>query len=726
LRIPATLPVLLLALALAASARSLVAAPVATITAPVATIAGQAGYAASVPAQAGTTYLWSIAGGTIIVGAASESVAFAAGAAGTLSLTCRVTDAAGVSSTGTATVAVQAAPPPAFNLQQALSDGAQRTTLAFDGLGMITGNLEAQSFFPPGKVADYWGFQYLRDNDPDDMGHNTSFLTRIACNVLSILSDEQLGWLKNLAASQVASINQYAYERYPLMKAFRRLADADVPAGSSGLSATAVKATSRNLYLIDGQISFDRAVLYARLFRSLTAAQKAYLGAMAGKGWKSWPDRTMDDVRTRTVGLSNDEVVAVTTYASDLFSWYVGSLDGDVYICPERQGTYFGSFYMKDAPAIGHEGYGIDEQLTVTAGTALCDSSRGFVTAQQAAIVAALVEGQRSNLYTGTPSIVTSRRAISAALRSLIASTEPSTADLEKAKATVLEQSALYGELDGENVAAYATAFARVSASLTASQKANLLGLRRSFMSGKYADGTPFDFTTCSTPFLYAAVIKDPATLAPYISNTDYLFATAGAPGASFRVAPEAPVPGQPAQLTDTSTGSPTSWSWTFGDDGASSSRNPAHTWGAAGSYTVTLTASNASGSSTASRTVNVSSAAPAACTADVNTLCLVQNRFAVQVAFKDYAGSVGEGRAQVFSADSGYFWFFDQGNIEVVAKMVNSCSYGSGFSVYASGLTDVETTLKVTDTKYGTSREFKKPLGQRFTTIAEAPFSCP
>jgi hypothetical protein len=54
---------------------------------------------------------------------------------------------------------------------------------------MMTGNLGAQSFFPPGKVADYWGFQYLRDNDADNMGHNTDFLTRVSCNMLYILND---------------------------------------------------------------------------------------------------------------------------------------------------------------------------------------------------------------------------------------------------------------------------------------------------------------------------------------------------------------------------------------------------------------------------------------------------------------------------------------------------------------------------------------------------------
>ena len=70
------------------------------------------------------------------------------------------------------------------------------------------------------------------------------------------------------------------------------------------------------------------------------------------------------------------------TYASDMFSWYAGSLDADVYFCPERHGTYYGGFYIKDAPAVGHEGYSISEQLTATAGAALCDSLEGICHAE--------------------------------------------------------------------------------------------------------------------------------------------------------------------------------------------------------------------------------------------------------------------------------------------------------------------------------------------------------
>ena len=421
--------------------------------------------------------------------------------------------------------------PPAFTMEQSISDGAQRATLAFAGLAMMTGNLPAQSFFPPGKVADYTGFQYLRDNDPDNMGHNTSFLTRVANNVLYILSDSQLAQLKTLALAQQDQITLYGYKRFALMKAFRRLLDGDVPAGATGLDLLAVKQASKELYRIDGQISFDRALLYASIFSSMNFTQTAYLDAMKGKGFNSWPDISNDLVREKTKGLSQGEAVAVMTYAGDLFSWYAGSLDADVYFCPERHGTYFGSFYIKDAPAIGHEGYSIDEQLTATAGAALCDSSKGYVTAGQASAMSSLVSAQRNNLYAGTTSIVSIRTQIASLLRGLMVSTASSAS----VNAQVLALSEIYGGLDGENNFNYATVFASVYSTLTDAQLAGLAALRKSIMSGTYSDGTAFDFSVCATPFLYSAAITDQSVLAPYIADTGYLFSSALGSAAPWR-----------------------------------------------------------------------------------------------------------------------------------------------------------------------------------------------
>ncbi len=49
--------------------------------------------------------------------------------------------------------------------------------------------------------------------------------------------------------------------------------------------------------------------------------------------------------------------------------------------------------------------------------------------------------------------------------------------------------------------------------------------------------------------------------------------------------------------FTDASVGSPTSWAWTFGDGGTATAQNPSHVYNSAGSYTVSLTATNAQGS---------------------------------------------------------------------------------------------------------------------------------
>jgi len=56
-------------------------------------------------------------------------------------------------------------------------------------------------------------------------------------------------------------------------------------------------------------------------------------------------------------------------------------------------------------------------------------------------------------------------------------------------------------------------------------------------------------------------------------------------------------------KFTDKSTGTPLSWTWSFGDGTTLSKQNPTHTYSKAGKYTVKLTATNEGGSSTATKT---------------------------------------------------------------------------------------------------------------------------
>jgi PKD repeat protein len=75
-----------------------------------------------------------------------------------------------------------------------------------------------------------------------------------------------------------------------------------------------------------------------------------------------------------------------------------------------------------------------------------------------------------------------------------------------------------------------------------------------------------------------------------------------GAPAASFSAAPTSGTAPLAVRFTDTSSGSPTTWAWDFGDGANSTAQNPTHTYTAPGSYTVTLTVSNSAGSDTTTR----------------------------------------------------------------------------------------------------------------------------
>ena len=127
-----------------------------------------------------------------------------------------------------------------YSLEQAVSDRAQLHTIAFDGLAFLTGDFGLDTFLPPGKVSDYFGFQYMRDIDAKEGGHNTSFLTRIADNMLAILNDDQKAQLLALAKEQENDIRRFAEMRLPLIQAFRRNLEGDLPAGSKGLDRNAV------------------------------------------------------------------------------------------------------------------------------------------------------------------------------------------------------------------------------------------------------------------------------------------------------------------------------------------------------------------------------------------------------------------------------------------------------------------------------------------------------
>lgn len=70
-------------------------------------------------------------------------------------------------------------------------------------------------------------------------------------------------------------------------------------------------------------------------------------------------------------------------------------------------------------------------------------------------------------------------------------------------------------------------------------------------------------------------------------------------PTASFTASTTEICVGESVSFNDFSTGSPTSWSWDFGDGATSTAQSPTHTYSSAGQYTIALTVSNAEGSDT-------------------------------------------------------------------------------------------------------------------------------
>jgi PKD repeat protein len=152
--------------------------------------------------------------------------------------------------------------------------------------------------------------------------------------------------------------------------------------------------------------------------------------------------------------------------------------------------------------------------------------------------------------------------------------------------------------------------------------------------SGGYRSGDYepfFNGTSCATPYAagVAALIKaqnpswTPAQVRSQLVSTamDITSVESGsgwdrytgygmvdaeaAVGGGGPVAPTAAFSGTPTNgdapltvtFTDQSSGEPTSWLWNFGDTGTSGAQNPVHTYNNPGTYTVTLTATNAQGS---------------------------------------------------------------------------------------------------------------------------------
>ncbi len=381
---------------------------------------------------------------------------------------------------------------PTYDISRTISDQAQRQTIAFAGLAFITGDRCADSFLPPGKVADFCGFQYFRDNDPTGLGHSGNFVTIIAFNMLNLLDTNQLNQLISLADDQIAMISDFGYNRFPLIDAFRRYYENDTPPSLPELCKDSVVEYSAQLYLLDGQISYKRTKVMGDILRNMSPAQIVTLDSLiALNGVGNWPDTLSNPLQA--LNLSQPVNVAVMTYASEMYSWYAGSIEADVYFCPERQGTYFGSFYMKDIRAMQNPNIQIDPNMTADMGQEFLDA---LDSTTQAKYITCLVDSQRTSLF----AIVDVREEIATHLRGFL-----DTNIVDSAAVMVLAEE--YGRLDGTISWFMATHFSEVGQSLISAQFDTLMAVR------------DLDNFPCNGAYLYSEPIP-----MPNIPNTDNFF----------------------------------------------------------------------------------------------------------------------------------------------------------------------------------------------------------
>ena len=101
---------------------------------------------------------------------------------------------------------------------------------------------------------------------------------------------------------------------------------------------------------------------------------------------------------------------------------------------------------------------------------------------------------------------------------------------------------------------------------------------------------------------------------------------------------------------------------------------------------------------------------------------CLQNRRFALDVTFdpSDHGLPPGPATPQLESDESLKFYFFEPENLEVFVKILDGCGYNGYYWIFASGLTDLGVSVRVTDTLSGDVYSHDNPRGRVFTPLLD------
>jgi len=109
-------------------------------------------------------------------------------------------------------------------------------------------------------------------------------------------------------------------------------------------------------------------------------------------------------------------------------------------------------------------------------------------------------------------------------------------------------------------------------------------------------------------------------------------------------------------------------------------------------------------------------------CVPAADTLCLAGDRFKVTVEWVDVPTNQfhlpstplsGSGQAVELSEDTGYFWFFEPDNAELLVKVIDGRIINQHFWVFYGATTNVEYTITVTDTRDNSRVMYPNPQGR-------------
>jgi hypothetical protein len=106
-------------------------------------------------------------------------------------------------------------------------------------------------------------------------------------------------------------------------------------------------------------------------------------------------------------------------------------------------------------------------------------------------------------------------------------------------------------------------------------------------------------------------------------------------------------------------------------------------------------------------------------CPSAPNNLWLNGCRFRLQVDWQASDGRSGEGTGVQLTNDTGYFWFFNAANVELMVKVLDARAVNGNIWIFFGALSNVQYTLTVFDTLTNTARTYTNPNGS-FASVGD------